>query len=115
MSDLALPLRLDSQSLHAYVRAHLDKLEHERWRGVPYLTLAEALCTVGFAAVGVRTLQTAVYRARHETCKKAAKTAASLGTKPLRTFMGQRLSDRAEIERQFRTAAPWPLPTGKRD
>ena len=115
MSDHTLPLRLDSQSLHAYVRAHLDRLEYERWCGIPYIGLAETLCTVGFAAVEVRTLQTAVYRARHGTCKKAARTAASLGTGALRTYMGQRLKDREQIERQFGTPAAWPRPPGSRD
>jgi hypothetical protein len=114
MSDLNFPLRLGSQSLHSYVRAHLDQLEYERWCGIPYLTLAEALGTVGFSAVRVRSLQTAVYRARHGTCKKAAKTAAPLGAGPLRSYMGQRLGDRAEIERKFGKLA-WPRPPGKRD
>lgn len=108
MSDLplpTLPLRWDSQNLHAYVRAHLDRLEHERWRGIPYLTLAETLNTLGFTAVGVRTLQTAVYRARHSKCKKAARAAGALGTRPLRTYMGQRHRDREEIERHSGTPA----------
>jgi hypothetical protein len=110
-----LPLRLDSQSLHAYVREHLDKLECLRWAGVPYATLAEALDPAGFAAVGVRTIQTAVYRARHETCKKAAKAAAARGGGQVgRSYMGQRLKDRAEVDRQFHTPT-WPLAAGKRD
>jgi len=113
MSDLKLPLRFGYQSLHAYVRANLDKLEYERWAGVPYITLAEALGKVGFEAVSVRSLQTAVYRARHGMCKKAATTAVPRGTGPLRAYMGQRLSDRAEIDRKFHTSA-WPRPPGKR-
>jgi hypothetical protein len=114
MSDFNFPLRLGYQSLHSYVRAHLDQLEYERWCGIPYLTLAEALGTVGFAAVRVRSLQTAVYRARHGTCKKAAKSAAPVGARPLRSYMGQRLKDRAEIERKF-GKLEWPRPPGERD
>lgn len=115
MSGLSLPLRLDSQSLHAYVRTHLDRLEYERWVGVPYVSLAEALCEVGFEAVTVRSLQTAVYRARHGTCKKATKAGAALGIGQVgRIYMGQRRKDRAELERKFRTLA-WPRRPGESD
>lgn len=78
MSDLSFPLRMNGQSLHAYVRAHLPKFEYERWAGVPYSSLANALGTVGFEAVSVRSLQTAVYRARKGTCKKWANSGLSL-------------------------------------
>lgn len=110
MSGLTLPLRLDSQSLHAYVRAHLDKLEYERWAGVPYASLARALNTIGFTAVRVRSLQTAVYRARRGTCKKAADAVAVLGIGQLRSYMGQRLRDRVEIVRQGGRLPRKPLP-----
>ena len=114
MSNLALPARYDSQSLHWYVHTHLDRIEYLRWVGVPYASLAHALETVGFEAVCVRTLQTAVYRARHGTCKKAAKAAAARGVGRVgRIYMGQRLKDRAELERKF-GRLQWPSPPGER-
>jgi hypothetical protein len=78
MSELALPLRKHRQSLHAYVRANLRWFECERWAGVPYSSLAEALSSTGFEVVSVRSLQTAVYRATKQTCAKGPNSSAPI-------------------------------------
>ena len=72
MSTLDFPLRIEHQSLHAYVRTHLQEIEERRRVGIPYFSIAQALSTVGFESVSVRSLQTAVFRAREGTCKKGA-------------------------------------------
>ena len=124
MGPLSLPPRSDEQprlaralrlSEFALARAaHLDTIEYVRRVGVPYASLARALNSVGFEAVCVTTLQTPVCRARHGTCKKAAKAAAARGIGQIgRIYMGQRLKDRAELERKF-GRLQWPSPPGER-
>ena len=72
MSTLDFPPRIEHQSLHAYVRLHLQEIDERRRVGIPYFSIAQALSTVGFDSVSVRSLQTAVFRARKGTCKKGA-------------------------------------------
>ena len=72
VSSVALPPRIDEQSLHGYVRAHLPHLEYALDVGVPYRALANAALAAGFANVPLRTIQNAVYQARKKSGGRAS-------------------------------------------
>jgi hypothetical protein len=76
---LALPAKKDQQSLNGYVREHLRRLEHELSAGVPYQALANAVRAAGFEEVPVRSIRTAVYRARRERTARTADAAPAAG------------------------------------
>ncbi len=111
---LALPRKKESQSLHGYVLEHLRQLERELLVGVPYRTLAGAMRATGFRKIAVRSMRTAVYRAR----KKRARHFVDMAVHPVgRSFldsatfeMPPRLSaqapdERAAFGRRFRELA----------
>ena len=75
---LSLPPKKERQSLHGYVREHLRQLEHELLVGVPYRTLAGGVRAAGFGKIVLRSIRTAVYRAR----KKRPRRFADIGTRP---------------------------------
>ena len=60
----ALPARRSEQTLHGYVRQHLQLIEQALSFGVPYTSITEAARTAGFAGTSVHTMEQAVYRAR---------------------------------------------------
>ena len=116
---LALPPKQERQSLHGYVLEHLRHLEHELLVGVPYRTVAGALRAAGFKKIAVRSIRTAVYRAR----KKRPRHLAEIAVRPVgRPFPGSptfemqpRLSpeardERAAFGRRFRELARPPGP-----
>jgi len=76
---LALPPKKDLQSLHGYVREHLRRLEHELSAGVPYEALANAVHAAGFEKVPMRSIRTAVYRARRERSARTAERVPAAG------------------------------------
>jgi len=76
---LSLPAKKDQQSLNGYVREHLRRLEHELSAGVPYQALANAVRAAGFEEVPVRSIRTAVYRARRERTERTADAAPAAG------------------------------------
>ncbi len=100
---LSLQPKKERQSLHSYVREHLRDLEHELLVGVPYRTLAGVVRAAGFGEIAVRSIRTAVCRAR----KKRPRRFADIGTRPVgRPFsnsptyeMQPRLSPEAQDKR----------------
>jgi hypothetical protein len=63
---VTLPPRRKRQSLHGYIHEHLEAVESALSFGVPYQTLIEATLAAGFAKVVLRSIETAVYRARRK-------------------------------------------------
>jgi hypothetical protein len=74
----ALPARIADQTLHGYVRQHLQLIEQALSFGVPYTTITEAVHTAGFAGTSVHTVEQAVYRAR----RHKPRFAVTLGPRP---------------------------------
>jgi hypothetical protein len=70
MSVLELPSRRGCQSLDGYVREHLQRLEQELATGVRYVALVDAAQAAGFSKVAVRSLHSAMHRARKERAKR---------------------------------------------
>jgi hypothetical protein len=64
MSLLDLPPRRNQQSLNAYVRDNLERLEQEVSAGVPYEALLNMALAAGFSKIAVLSLHSAMYRAR---------------------------------------------------
>jgi hypothetical protein len=64
MSLIGLPPRRNQQSLNAYVRENLERLEQEVSAGVPYEALVNLALAAGFSKVAVLSLHSAMYRAR---------------------------------------------------
>jgi hypothetical protein len=114
MSLLALPSRRERQSLHGYVREHLQRLEQELCVGVPYQALASAMLAAGFAKVALRSIHNAVYRARKKQpahARDPARSAAFVFTSPtpnpwaIEPLPSHAKGDRAAIGRRFRDLA----------
>ena len=119
MSLLTLPSRKERQSLHGYVREHLQRLEQELCVGVPYQALANAVLAAGFTKVALRSIQNAVYRARKKRPAHAddpARSAAAVFTSPtpnpwaIDPLPSYAKGDRAAIGRRFRDLARPPNP-----
>ena len=77
-SVFALPTRKAQQTLHGYVRQHLQLIEQALSFGIPYTTITEAAHTAGFAGTSVHTMEQAVYRAR----RYKPRFAVTLGPQP---------------------------------
>jgi hypothetical protein len=71
MSALEFPSRRGCQSLDGYVREHLQRLEQELSTGVRYVALVDAAQAAGFSKVGVRSLHSAMHRARKRRGKRS--------------------------------------------
>jgi hypothetical protein len=71
MSALELPSRRGCQSLDGYVREHLERLEQELSTGVRYGALVDAAQAAGFSKVAVRSLHSAMHRARKRRAKRS--------------------------------------------
>lgn len=110
---LALPAKKDHQSLHGYIRAHLHRLERELLAGVPYQALTDALTDAvsgaGFEKAPLRSIRTAVYRARRDRSACAAERTpaadrSSLGPSPsgMRPPLTSAKDETASIARRFR-------------
>ena len=115
---LALLPKKERQSLHGYVREHLRHLEQGLLVGGPYRTLAGAVRAAGFRKIVVRSMRTAVYRARKKRPGRSTDIAAR---PPARSFpkspsfeMQPQLSEaqdgRPTFGRRFRELAMPPTP-----
>ena len=117
MDLIALPSRKAQQSLDGYALAHLRMLELELNSGVPYRALVDALKAAGFATVTLRSIRSAVYRARRrrpsERVSLATQTVALQA--PVQTIaspaprliesLPEVRNDRAAVGRLFRELA----------
>jgi len=65
-NTVALPPRMGCQSLNGYVLDHLQKLENLLFSGVPYETLVGATLVAGFPSATLRSIESAMYRARRK-------------------------------------------------
>ncbi len=70
MSLIGLPPRRNQQSLNAYVRENLERLEQEVSAGVPYEALVNLALAAGFSKIAVLSLHSAMYRARKARPKR---------------------------------------------
>ena len=70
MSLIELPPRRNQQSLNAYVRENLERLEQEVSAGVPYEALVNLALAAGFSRIAVLSLHSAMYRARKRRPKR---------------------------------------------
>src|SRR5258708_39486098 len=72
---IALPSRKECQSLNGYVREHLQELESVLFSGVPYQALVGAAIAAGFRKATLRSIESAVYRARRKRPTRLAHSA----------------------------------------
>jgi len=63
---IALPSRKGRQSLNGYVREHQQEIENTLFSGVPYQTLVGATLAAGFPSATLRSIESAMYRARRK-------------------------------------------------
>jgi hypothetical protein len=112
MDLIALPSRKDQQSLDGYALVHLRLLELELLSGVPYRALVSALNAAGFATVTLRSIRSAVYRARKRrpsdraglSLQAAVQTPASPAPRLIES-LPEAKNDRAAVGRLFRELA----------
>jgi len=69
---IALPSRKGRQSLNGYVREHLQDFENTLFSGVPYRTLVIAALAAGFPSTTLRSIESAMYRARRRHLSRPA-------------------------------------------
>ncbi len=120
---LALPPKKEWQSLHGYVLEHLRYLEHELVVGVPYRTLASAVRAAGFRKVAVRSIRTAVYRARKKRPRLLAEAAPRVGGRLVAVStpydsqpqLPAAADDKTAFGRRFRELARPPRPGSEED
>ena len=113
MDPIALPSRKEQQSLDGYALVHLRQLELELLSGVPYRALVSGLKAAGFPTVALRSIQSAVYRARKRRPSDRAGFAPQAAVLQTRESPAPRLveslpeakSDRAIVGRLFRELA----------
>lgn len=117
MSVLELPSRRSHQSLDGYVREHLQRLEQELAAGIRYGALVDAVQAAGFSKVAVRSLHSAMHRARKGRAKRSpAPTRHPVGRSWLSRTGDEKQAvnspedDRVLLERRYRqlTRAPKP-------
>jgi hypothetical protein len=117
MYQLELPSRRSQQSLSGYVREHLPQLEHELFAGVRYDALLGAACAAGFGKIPLRSLHSAIYRARRKrTGRRSVSVVRPVGrSRVIPPSEGGRVSpgskdERALLARQFRELGRLPTP-----
>jgi hypothetical protein len=120
MHLIALPSRKDQQSLDGYVLVHLRVLELELLSGVPYRALVSALIAAGFATVTLRSIRSAMYRARKRRpsdraglAVRAAVESLAGPTPRLIESLPEAKNDRAAVGRLFRELARPPAIRGE--
>ena len=69
---IALPSRKGRQSLNGYVREHQQEIENTLFSGVPYQTLVGATLAAGFSSATLRSIESAMYRARRKGLARPA-------------------------------------------
>jgi len=120
MDLIALPRRKELQSLDRYVLVHLRVLEAELLSGVPYRALVNAMKVAGFETPTLRSIRSAVYRARKKRPSERASAALPVSVptfasppRPLSEFLPEAKSDGAVVGRLFRELARPPAIRGE--